>query len=386
MKKDFVGADIGASNTRYVSNSGKIGILPNNMVFLDNDESVDLEPYSNEVEDALDVTIECDNGSEFFPVRALIGQLATRYSPTNTKPSVLENKCKQQINYVSSVVAIAISKYRNSLSDNISFYLALPPIEVKSAKDIVRSNLIGNYTVTFNKLNNLQIKFTIDEVNIYEESFMALLSYFFENGLPKEKAKRFARGTVLSMDIGASTTDLAVVQDMRYLEKSGQTYKTGGNIARDYLTDSIRGLYGFDAPPEVAESIMAEGRMEWGSEYKDCSEIVKAAKQEFASQIVEQIQGYFRKINIPINTIKAIIVSGGGSMPSQYVDDEGNLVVTSEPISYYITKELNRVCQGILVEQCDNPRLANISGLFTRANVDIHRKESIKEQANKVNS
>lgn len=376
--KDFVCVDAGASNTRYTSNSGKISTLPNNMVFISEDTVVDLEPYSNEFEDGLDVTIECNNGSEFFPVRALIGQMAQRYSSTNTKPSVLTNKHTQRINYVSSIVAIALSKYRNNLSNNISFYLALPPIEVKSAKEVVKANILGEYTVTFNKLDNLQINFTIDEVNVYEESFMALLSYFFENGMLREKAKKFSKGTVLSMDIGASTTDLAVVQDMRYLEKSGQTYKTGGNIARDYLTDYIRGEYGFDAPPEVAETVMAEGRIQWGADYKDCSEAVKEAKQEFASQIVEQIQGYFRKINIPINTIRAIIVSGGGSLPSQYVDEDGNEVVTSEPISYYITKELNKVCQGIMVEQCDNPRLANISGLFTRANVDIHKRDNVK--------
>ena len=32
---NFVAADLGASGTRYVSNSGKIQVLPNNMVALD---------------------------------------------------------------------------------------------------------------------------------------------------------------------------------------------------------------------------------------------------------------------------------------------------------------------------------------------------------------
>lgn len=380
---DFVAADLGASSTRYTSNTGKIDILPNNMVYIQEDTVVDQEPYTTDIEAALDVTIESDNGSEYFPVRVLIGQMAERFSPTNEKPSVLSNKHTQQINYISTVMAVALSKHKQGLSDNIEVYLALPPIEVKSAKGVVQKNLVGNYTITFHKMDNMQIKFRIDEVNMYEESFMAMLAYFFDmNGAIREQAKQFAKGNVLSMDIGASTTDLTVVQDMRYLEKSGQTFKTGGNIARDFLIDSFREVYGFDAPIEMAELAMAEGRVQMGNTYQDCSEAVDKAKRQFAAQIVEQMQGYFRKVNIPIQTIRAIIVSGGGSMQGQYIDETGKIVPTSKPISYFITTELSKVCSGVAVEQfSDNPRLANITGLYIRAKIDVMKKKPKESQS-----
>lgn len=380
---DFVAADLGASSTRYTSQSGKIDIMPNNMVYIQKDTVVDQEPYTTDIEAALDVTIESDNGSEFFPVRVLIGQMAERFSPTNEKPSVLSNKHTQQINYISTVMAVALSKYKQGLGDSISVYLALPPIEVKSAKEVVHDNLVGNYTITFHKMDNMKIKFSITEVNMYEESFMAMLAYFFDmNGAIREQAKQFAKGNVLSMDIGASTTDLTVVQDMRYLEKSGQTFKTGGNIARDFLIDDFRGVYGFDAPIDMAELAMAEGRVQMGNTYQDCSEAVDKAKRQFAAQIVEQMQGYFRKVNIPIQTIRAIIVSGGGSMQGQYIDDEGKIITTSKPISYFITSELSKVCPGVAVEQfSDNPRLANITGLYIRAKIDMLKKKKPAEQA-----
>lgn len=376
---NFVAADLGASSTRYTSNDGKIDVLPNNMVILSKDAEVDLEPYSKDIESALDVTIECDNNSEHFPVRVLVGQMADRYSPTNIKPSTMSNKHVQQINYISTILAVAISKYKYGLDDNLQLYLALPPVEVKTAKQVVKDNLVGNYIVTFNKMDNLEVKFTIDDVSMYEESFMALLSYFFEmNGSVKDKAKQYATGNLLSLDIGASTTDLAVVQNMRYVEKSGQTYKTGGNIARDFLIDSIRAEYGFDTPIEMAELAMAEGRIQMGNTYQDCSEAVNSAKKALAEQIVGQIQEYFRKVNIPIQTIRAIIVSGGGSMEGQYIDGTGNVVKTSRPTSDFITEELNKVCAGVCVEQADNPRLANISGLFIRANLDVRKKSENK--------
>lgn len=375
MSMNFVAIDLGASSTRYVSNTGKIDVLPNNMVYVKEETMVDQEPYSGEVEAALDVTIEYSQESDYFPCRVLVGQMAERYSPTNIKPSLMTNKHTQKINYVSAVLAMAVSKMRYGLSDDLQLYLAMPPVEAKSAKEIVKKNLVGKYTVRFNKMNNTEVKFEITDVNIYEESFMAMLAYFFDtSGKVREQAKQFANGNILSMDIGASTTDLAIVQNMRYLEKSGQTYKIGGNIARDSLMDSIREEYGFDAPIDMAELVMAEGRIQMGNTYQDCSEKVRDAKRAFAEQIVEQIQGYFRKVNIPIQTIRAIVVSGGGSMSGQYIAD-GEVVTTSEPMSYFITEALNNVCPGVAVEQfSDNPRMANITGLFIRANIDIRRK------------
>lgn len=377
---EFVALDLGASSTRYVSNNGKVGILPNNMVFLPMEARVDLEPYNDEIEGALDVTIECDKESEHFPVRVLIGSMAERYSPTNVRPSVLMNKYMQQINYVSAAVASAVSKIKNNLGDNLLLYLALPPIEVSIGKDKVKESLIGKYKVTFNKLNKT-VEFNIVDVTCFEESFMAILSYFFDvNGKLREQAKKYSTGNILSLDIGASTTDLVVVSDMKYIERSGQTYKTGGNVAREFLRDDLRALYGYDVPEEIADMAMAEGRIQMGNRYEDISKYVEAAKQKFAAQVVEQMQSYFRKVNIPIQSIRAIIVSGGGSMRSEYVDESGNVVITSEPMSYYITKELNKVCPGVEVESHIDARLANIYGLFIRANIDLRKRMAMQKQ------
>jgi len=379
---EFVGIDLGASSTRYVSHKGKIGVLPNNMVFLDQNTRVDLEPYSSEIEGALDVTIETDKESKYFPVRVLVGDLAMRYSPTNQRPSGISNKHTQQINYVSAILAAAVCKHKNGMGDNFDIYLALPPVEVNSAKDYVKEQLCGTYKVTFNKLG-ITYEFTVQNVACYEESFLALLAYFFDmNGKPKPAAQKYGYGNVLGLDIGASTTDLAVASNMRYIEKSGQTFKTGGNIARDFLADDLRAMYGFDVPVEIAEMAIAEGRIQLGNTYEDISKYVESAKKKFAEQVVEQIQGYFRKINIPIQSIRAIVVSGGGSMRSEYVDENMNIVITSQPMSHYITEELHKVCPGIEVEPySENPRYANISGLFIRASIDVARRKAAMTNA-----
>ena len=376
----FVGVDLGASGTRFVSDPGKISVMLNNMVFLDINAKVDQQPYDSNMDSALEVTITKEGDSEYFPLKVLVGQMAERYSSNNERPTVGSNKHVQKINYVSGIISAALSKLMYNFSDDVHLFVALPPIEVQKAKDIVVSKFIGKYTVGFPKYRGgVEVEINIVEVSCYEESYMAMISYFFElTGVPREVAKKYMIGNVLSLDIGASTTDLAIIKNGKYLDKSGQTYKTGGNIARDYLIDAIRAQEGFDLPIEDAETAMAEGRLQLGNGYKDISAIVVEAKRHFAKSVANQMQGYFRKVDIPIQSIRAIIVSGGGSLQSQYIDEDGEVQVTSAPMSYYITESLKEICAGVEVESYgESPRLANISGLFIRAKVDTAKKTSI---------
>lgn len=378
----FVAVDIGASNTRYVSDTGKLGVLPNNMVFLDKDKFVDQEPHDGTIESALEVIIEKEGASDIYPIKLLVGQMANRYSSVHERPSGLSNKHQQRINYYSAVLATAISKIAYNLEDNIDLLVALPPIEVQSAKDLVKSKLVGRYTVRFPKYQGgLAVTFNIADVVCKEESFLAILSYFFEmDGRQRATSAKYSTGNILSIDIGASTTDLAIVQNGRYLEKSGQTYKIGGNIARDMLRDAIRRDYGFDMPISDGEVSMAEGRLQLGNTYQDVSDLVAESKKEFAAAVVNEMQGYFRKVNIPIQMIRAIVVSGGGSMQSQYINENSETVITSQPMSAYITEALNDICSNVAVEPYgDNPRFANIAGLFITAKMLAMRKKNIQQ-------
>lgn len=373
----FVAVDLGASNTRFVSDSGKISVMQNNMVIMPVNTVVDLQPYDDKIDSALEVEIYKEGESEFFPAKALIGQLADRYSSNNDRPSSNQNKHVQRINHISCITAIAISRMMYSLSDKISLFLALPPVEAKTSKEQVTEKFIGTYLVKFPKIGNgIDITFTITDVCCYEESCMAALSYFFKiDGTLKEEARKYLTGNVLSLDIGASTTDLTIIRNGKYIDKSGQTYKIGGNIARDYIIDEVRAQYEFELPLNEADTVMAEGRLQLGNGYKDVSEIVASAKMAYAKSVIANMQNYFRKVDIPIQSIRAIIVSGGGSLQSQYVSTFGDVVKTSEPMSYYITSALKSICDGVEVESYgDSPRLANITGLYIRAKFEMQKR------------
>lgn len=368
---DFVAVDLGASSTRYVSVNSKINFIPNNMVFVGNmNEDVRLEVmYDNPEqvpESNLDVSIWKEGESKFFPVRALIGEMANRYSSHQETPSNNISKVKQQINYVSAVLAVALSKMKDqSIGNNVNMFVALPPSDVQVYKQEMINELKGKYTVAFNKIGNtpLTMQFVINDVACYEESRLAIMQFIFDPKYP-ERFSKYSQCNMLSIDIGASTTDLVLMQNCKFIDNSGRTYKVGGNIVRDAVIKEIGALRGSDPKKNDADKYIVEGRARWGNKYIDISDTVNKAKEKIARDIVTRIDEYFGNIGIPIYEINYILVSGGGSMGSSYIDDVGKTVPTSQPMSYFITEALRNVCDGIeVINFGDEPRLANIKGL-----------------------
>lgn len=376
---NFVAVDLGASNTRFTDDTGRIGFLPNNMLMFDDIRKViKVEPTDDDLQNALEIIIEKEGESQYFPVKALAGNIAERASTVQVQPSAMSHKHTQRINYVSTIMATAVSKMINNLSDDLTLFIALPPIEVKTFGEVVKNNLVGRYKVTFPKyLGGRVVTFNVADVVCKEESVMAVFSYFFDmNGVIREEHRQYLSGNVLSLDIGASTTDLAIIKNGQYQDKTGRTFKTGGNIARDVLVNRVREEYGYDLPNEEADLAMAEGRLQQGNGYIDIPEIVDEAKQALADSIVVQMDSYFRSVNTPIQTIKAIIVSGGGSLQSKYVDKSTmETKIVSKPISEYITDKMKQYCETISIESYgENSRVANVSGLFVTAKMTMIKR------------
>ena len=364
---DFVAVDLGASNTRYVSIDKKVNFIPNNVTFVDDLRGdIGNESLDNVLENNLDVTIEKSSESQFFPVRALIGSMSSRFSDVEIRPSQMIPKHRQRINYVSSVVAVAMSKLKNqNIGDKVNMFIALPPVEVTGSKDVVISNIVGKYKVTFNKVGNPNtvVEFSINDVACYEESRLALLQFIFDEKHP-ERIGQFSNTDILSIDIGASTTDFVIFKQGKYQNKTGNTIRYGGNVARDYLITEVERQLGKTLSIEAANQALIEGRVRNGNKMIPIPDIIEKAKSTVARSIVRDIDSYFTRIGTPLTEINYIIVSGGGSVASGYIDDDGKYVTTSKSMSDYITDALVDICDGIeVIHYGDEPRLANIYGL-----------------------
>lgn len=377
--------DLGASGSRMSHKIGVIDTIPNNMVFLKERDKVDLVPYDDSLSEALEVIIEKEDDSEnpFFPTRALVGSLAKRYESSNERPSVASNKLSQRVNYVSTLTCITCMHLKYSLGSKIKLFLALPPVEVRASKDLATKNLVGKYKVTLPKFNGgTVVEFEITEVACYSESYLAIMSFLFDlNGKPRKETEFARKGYSVSIDIGASTSDLSVIENGKYLEKTGKTFKTGGNIAREYLIDSIREEYGYDLPLEMADRVMIEGRLPVGNSFRVITEIIEEAKVHLAQALRKSLMTYFTQIEIPIQVVNNIIVSGGGSLESFYIDENDEKVITSRPTSKFLTDAIHEVCKEVdVVYYGDGARLANINGLGIQAMVEDFKAAHQKAQ------
>ena len=366
--------DLGASGTRFIRNSENqtndfdINNIEAKMVEVGKHEVINMKPSSNSILDALDVSISKDGDTsenKNYYEHVLIGDMAMRYSNSVTRPSGLTAKVSQKINYTSAIVATALCFFNEVATDcgDVDVFVALPPVEVKRMSETFKNNLVGRYSVLFNKVNKL-IMFNIRNVYCFAESQAAVVSYLFNtNGTLTEAAKKYKDGCILSIDIGASTTDLVVVENLRYNERSGQTYKIGGNVCIDSITDAVQEEYGLYVDQDTAEEILKTGHMRFGNSFKDVREMVKEAKKKYAKEVVNELQVYFRKVGMPIQNMRAIVVSGGGALTSSYTN--GNeTVITTAPMSEYITEALKEVCDGIdVVTVSGNTRFANITGV-----------------------
>jgi len=301
-KNHFVAVDIGTSETR-VSADGTVTLrIPNNCVFLPAPTPTTFAAGTGML-GALEAVIE---GLDDKPVTVLFGEMAERHSAVSQSPSPLEAKHKQRINIVSIIVGTALVRLEKG-NTPCDLHLALPPVEVAKARDTLKGSLGGEYRVEFPKLGrSARVKF--GEIYCYEESRMAGIAF-----LP-QLSDDHRDGIVLSVDIGAGTTDLALFSGGVFYERSAKTYRVGGNTAREYLIDAISSEYDYELPGHEANDVVSTGLLKLGNKKVSVVDQVNDAKGRFADDIVDQIQQYFRSIKVPVQTVNAFLVSGGGSM------------------------------------------------------------------------
>ena len=405
---NFVCTDIGASCTRYANSAGKFGVIPNNVNFVEKFENgkaiADLTPvqcnvdstsimdnleliieHPDELIDTSDIPVDKLFTKPNFPLHVMIGSMAYSNAGINVTPKINEYKTGQLVNYVSLISAIALSRLSDNIGENLTLYLALPPVEARYRQQVLSRMYAGDYTVKFVRLGqNCEVNFHIDNVECFPESSAAIMSFLINlDGTPNSNYQKYGNKRIMSVDIGASTTDIVIMESGAILEKTGKTYKVGGNVVAEKVKDQLMALF-----PDVRESdafdAVAEGRVHvGGSDYRVVGNLVDGAKRDVARQIAGEMDRYFSDIGMSMRDIDAIIVSGGGSMSSRYIGPNNEIKVTSAPMSDFLTEVLTEKYPAIeVVNHGDNPRMANTCGLYVRARVReaVEKKKAAQTQ------
>ncbi|MBR1454030.1 MAG: ParM/StbA family protein [Lachnospiraceae bacterium] len=381
--KSCVAVDIGASGTRFATNDGVINTLPNNTYFVEkyvntdsditsviDEEPLKIKPHTDEIYDSLEMIVHKVGAEpdDIFPMHSVVGVYADRVSGNNVTPIGTLHKSEQRVNYSSLILTCALSRLQGKVDEDITLVVAIPPLEADRAFDVFNKRLVGEYNVEFPNYNGGKtVTFKISKVEVYSESVMAIISALFtKDGKINKENNEMHNGIILSIDIGASTTDLALFDGVTPITKADNTYKIGGNKVRALIVTEYKRLTGKEPSKRVIEQIVTEGREVDGNKITSYSGIVNYAKSEIAKEIISKLlENGIPNTDINISEIDYVLVSGGGSMVTKYTDDDGNDIITSKPISDFIMAEFKKYNDSVIVKQhSDTPRFANINGLI----------------------
>ena len=309
----------------------------------------------------LDVTIVKVDGDFSLPIegRYLCGIMARQYSAHVVKPNSLLGKSEQLTTYVNALVSIGIEMIKNKLNHSqpvVGFLL--PPVEAfGEGGEIFLKNICGTYDLTFNVQNKkVTIEIVEGKAHVQPEGFASFASFLFDkDGNYRSEAEPYLTVSVLGVDIGASSTDLSLIENTRPIKRTFETIRMGGNKIAGLLTAEISKNYrGYKPNADEIERAIETGILRFGTKEVSVAKELEAAKKEFAEILYEPFISYLDRQNIHPNSLSGIMFVGGGSIGDDAVRSAG----------YYLYEKLKQVCPYIDLISIENPRKSNLEGLI----------------------
>lgn len=203
----------------------------------------------------------------------------------------------------------------------------------------------------------------LDGVKVMPESLVAFTSAMFKENTEGKleivaENKKFQKGYIFIMDIGAGTTDVAMVKNSKFMLSTKQSFDKGGNRVENDCKRLIYSEYGFS--PSDMTSVITRGILEDGNDMHDVSKLLDKAKDMYAKNIMNDIRGYLENLAIPVREIRGLLLVGGGTMPTMRDDIE-----VSKPMSAPILELFKDLSPSIELVNLNgvSPREANIEGL-----------------------
>jgi len=317
------------------------------------------------------------------------GQLVDReFKGVELRPSSLQSKTDQLVteltfNLIFYKALLILSKvYSVPISNmKVTFNIStlLPPLDQEVNSDKLKEKLKSITQIDAYLPVRLQSNIEVENVEVLPEGVTAFFGALFTDGVTEEDVsyiddivivndgkgleeveenKTFNTGYVLILDIGAGTTDVSLILDMELVEASKDTFNRGGNTVQSIITNELKKKYGFS--PTDLSRVISEAVLEEGVDTYNVEDIVTYAKSVYSKMMISDLRQYLERLTIPMQSIKGLLVVGGGALPS--VRDG---VVVSPSMAEVLMGYLKELAPRIrLVDTKDkNLRDLNILGL-----------------------
>lgn len=189
----------------------------------------------------------------------------------------------------------------------------LPPGDLETGKEPL-TNIIRGVDKVDSVYPAVTLNIKIDKVVVLPECFCAYTGTMYDSGRVFRKGyERYAKETVLIIDIGAGTSDMLIVDNNQLVQNSKKTINQGGNNVLQLVRRKLM-LSGINIRKEAVQNGIILGVVKDGAKEVSIIDIVNEAKKEVAQVLVSEVQDFFELTGITAQSIGYLLLCGGGSM------------------------------------------------------------------------
>lgn len=190
----------------------------------------------------------------------------------------------------------------------------LPPSDIELGAKVFADNIRSITELNF-VMPEFKKSLTIDKVRVLQEGFCAFVGLVFDKGrVLREGMKELATQSTLIVDIGAGTTDLCVIKNMKLVDSSRFSESTGGNKVYQKLDSVLRKKFGKGFTDDEVRNAAINGTIKMGAREFDVTDDIITAKSDVAATLSSAIRNALEGADFSLMSIENVLICGGGAI------------------------------------------------------------------------
>lgn len=251
--------------------------------------------------------------------RWILGKLAEDMSSTHQSLASDSLKVVQEEFYLNILGVIYSTVLEHKLKKgDLNVGILVPPRDYfNDLKEVLFGILAREITITNNTTGEkVIINLKRDQITVKPESVVSFIACFVDDkNEVTEIGEKYGDLLNVSIDMGHSTTDLAMMEEWKPRKNSFKTLDTATTQLLGYLSEEIQRKYsGYIAPEKELVKAFHTGKLTTGATVQWIGEELTQANKRFALALYDEVFKYLRSHNYNLQQVAAFMFSGGGSV------------------------------------------------------------------------
>lgn len=184
---------------------------------------------------------------------------------------------------------------------------------------------------------NLTIPLKFDSFKVVPEGLSAFFALVFrDDRSTRSEFEHLRYSDALVADIGAGTTDFAVVSEFSALANTLDSYAVGGNTVYQRVGKEIKEQFGRNLTETALMKATIDCKITVGATEVDITDLVNQVKSDVAGEIASAIRRTFETSNYDPQQVSHLLVVGGGALQGKSTPLGEHLINSIEEFSPHV--------------------------------------------------